>query len=220
MSDLVGRLSSATEKRPARLHPNFHRMARKYGISLNRIRLAYLFGQLTAETGRMEFMLEGGEPSYFDKYEPDHPEGQKLGNTLPGDGIRFKGRGLIQVTGRANYKDYGNYRCVAFNTDATSSLLITDPYNTCDASGWYWTSKQRMQYMTDPVSHKKKLEPFGKLSINYWADLGSSPEAILQVTKCINPGGNALEERTQGFHSAFYELNDEIIPDQDFRPIR
>lgn len=117
-------------------------------------------------------MLEGGEPSYFDKYEPGRLEGDNLGNTERGDGIRFKGRGLIQVTGRYNYKSYGKYRGTVFDTDATSSLLVTDSYNTCDASGWYWASKQRQRFVKNPITRKDDMVPFGKLSISYWADQG------------------------------------------------
>ncbi|MCA7887323.1 M23 family metallopeptidase [Burkholderia contaminans] len=218
-SIIIKRLSYATERRPANLHASFYIVARKYGISSSRLRLAHLFGQLTPETGRLEFMLEGGEPSYFDKYEPGRLEGDNLGNTERGDGIRFKGRGLIQVTGRYNYKSYGKYRGTVFDTDATSSLLVTDSYNTCDASGWYWASKQRQRFVKNPITRKDDMVPFGKLSINYWADQGASDAATLQVTKCINPAGVAADWRKQGFNNAWYELNDEVVPNADYKPV-
>ncbi|WP_175671255.1 M23 family metallopeptidase [Burkholderia ambifaria] len=218
-SVVIKRLSYATERRPANLYVSFYIVARKYGISSSRLRLAHLFGQLTAETGRLEFMLEGGEPSYFDKYEPGHPEGDNLGNTERGDGIRFKGRGLIQVTGRYNYQFYGKYRGKVFNTDATSSLLVTDSYNTCDASGWYWVSKQRQRLVKNPITRKDDVVPLGKLSINYWADRGASEAETLQVTKCINPAGVAADWRKQGFNNAWYELNDEVVPNADHKPV-
>jgi hypothetical protein len=45
--------------------------------------------------------------SPFNLYEPGTPKGIKLGNTVPGDGPRFKGRGYIQLTGRDNYTRIG-----------------------------------------------------------------------------------------------------------------
>jgi putative chitinase len=43
----------------------------------------------------------------FDLYEPGTPAGKKLGNTKPGDGAKFKGRGFVQLTGRDNYTRIG-----------------------------------------------------------------------------------------------------------------
>jgi putative chitinase len=72
-----------------------------------------------------------------------------LGNTQAGDGVKYKGRGLIQITGRANYKALST----AFNEDfinnptllgAKNSTICTPEqlkYATLSA-GWFWTSRK------------------------------------------------------------------------------
>ena len=52
-------------------------------------------------------ITEFGADSYFAKYETGTTIGTRLGNTKKGDGLRFKGRGYVQITGRANYLRLG-----------------------------------------------------------------------------------------------------------------
>ena len=71
-----------------------------YGIMDSNLRLAHFMAQLTHESGGFRYMEEIASGAAY--------EGRAdLGNTAPGDGKRFKGRGPIQLTGRANYRAYG-----------------------------------------------------------------------------------------------------------------
>ena len=96
-------------------------------------------------------------------------EGRKdLGNTQPGDGYRFRGRGLIQLTGRSNYAKYAQF----LNRDLTSGTnpdLVGQPDLAVDAAGWFWNSRK----------------------LNDYADR----DDVLSITKRINGGTNGLDDR-------------------------
>ncbi len=70
-------------------------------------------------------ITEFGGKSYFDKYETGTRIGKRLGNTEPGDGWKFRGRGYVQITGRANYERLSK----ALKLPASENL-IDHPENT------------------------------------------------------------------------------------------
>jgi putative chitinase len=92
-------------------------------------RAAMFLGQLAHESGDLRWWQELASG---DAYE----NRSSLGNTVHGDGPRFKGRGPIQLTGRANYARAG---------DAIGVDLIAEPDLVCvpeigfRVAGWYWT---------------------------------------------------------------------------------
>ena len=76
----------------------------KYGI-VTRLRMAAFIAQIGHESGQLLFVRELGSNQYLSKYDTG-TLAKRLGNTpeADGDGQKYRGRGLIQVTGRANYE--------------------------------------------------------------------------------------------------------------------
>ena len=73
------------------------------------LRVAAFLAQLAHESCELQFMEELWGPTPAQKrYDPPGDLARKLGNTQPADGKRYKGRGPIQITGRANYKTFGD----------------------------------------------------------------------------------------------------------------
>jgi putative chitinase len=85
--------------------------------------LAYMLATTFHETAKtMQPITEYGKPAYFKKYEQGKLK-KSLGNTQPGDGERFKGRGFVMITGRANYTRFG---------DLLEIDLVGNPEKACE----------------------------------------------------------------------------------------
>ncbi|MEO5812331.1 MAG: C1 family peptidase [Rhodanobacter sp.] len=79
-----------------------------HGITTS-LRAAAFLAQLAHESMELQYMEEIWGPTAAQRrYEPPSDLARRLGNTQRGDGQRFKGRGPIQITGRANYKTFGD----------------------------------------------------------------------------------------------------------------
>jgi putative chitinase len=97
------------------------------------MRVAHFLAQVGHVSGNLRYCEELANGSDYEGWAD-------LGNTQPGDGPRFKGRGLIQLTGRSNYVAFGLARNRDFVTPANYLLLATDPNLAVDASCWYWAT--------------------------------------------------------------------------------
>ena len=97
-------------------------------------RVAAFIAQIGHESGQLVYVREiwGPTPAQA-KYE-----GRKdLGNTVPGDGLKYRGRGLIQITGRANYAACGE----ALGLDLINQPeLLEQPKNACLSAAWFWAT--------------------------------------------------------------------------------
>ena len=97
-------------------------------------RVAAFIAQIGHESGQLKYMREIWGPTAAQaRYEGR----ADLGNTHPGDGFKFRGRGLIQITGRANYKTCGE----ALGLDLIKQPeLLEKPQHACMSAAWFWAS--------------------------------------------------------------------------------
>ncbi|MED5615109.1 glycoside hydrolase family 19 protein [Janthinobacterium sp. P210005] len=129
-------------------------------------RQASFLSQVGHESGQLRYVRELASGEAY--------EGRAdLGNTQRGDGVRFRGRGLLQVTGRANYAACGK----ALDLDLLAQPeLLEQVVNACRSAGWFWQTR----------------------GLNALADAGDQE----RVTRRINGGVNGLAERLALYREA------------------
>lgn len=107
-------------------------------------RLAHYLGQLAHESGAFRYDREIWGPTAAQRRYDGRTD---LGNTaaLDGDGYRYRGRGPIQITGKANYRQYRDWcrgsGLPAPDFVAAPDLVLTDPWEGLGPV-WYWTTRE------------------------------------------------------------------------------
>ncbi len=132
-------------------------------------RIAAFLAQIGHESGQLLYVRELGSDQYLSKYDTG-ALAARLGNTpeADGDGQKYRGRGLIQITGRRNYLAcsqglFGDDRLLQ------QPQLLEQPQWACESAAWFWQSN----------------------GLNELADRGQ----FTAITRRINGGLNGLDER-------------------------
>ena len=98
-------------------------------------RVAAFTAQIGHESGQLKYVKEIWGPTVAQSRYEGRAD---LGNTEPGDGSKYRGRGLIQITGRANYKACGD----ALGLDLINQPeLLEKPQHACMSAAWFWATK-------------------------------------------------------------------------------
>lgn len=151
----------------------------KYQIN-TRLRMAAFIAQVGHESGQFRYVKELGGDQYLSKYDTG-TLAKRLGNTpeADGDGQKYRGRGLIQITGRDNYLAcskalFGDDRLL--RTPETLELAEW----AAKSAAWFWNSR----------------------NLNALADAGE----FIGITRRINGGTNGLAERQEFYQRALKVL--------------
>ena len=156
----------------------------EFGI-LTKERAAHFLAQVAHESAEMRYTKELASGAAYDT-------GRKaiaLGNTpqKDGDGQKYKGRGFIQLTGKANYERYKKF--CGYDVVAKPELLEL-PKGATRSAAWFFTQGcgQNLCYVAD-------------------LDNGKNTEMVLQkITRVINGGLNGLESRRKYLQRALKAL--------------
>lgn len=119
-------------------------------------------------------------------------EGRKdLGNTQSGDGVKFKGRGLIQITGRSNYASCSE-GMFKDNRLLINPALLEQPQFAVESACWYWTIAKPLNAVCDHPEDWTTV----------WAHNGKTYTKIMWETLLVNGGQNGIVERTANYARA------------------
>jgi predicted chitinase len=146
-------------------HPPMEAAMREFSIT-SEMRSAMWLAQVGHESVSLRYMEEIASGAAY--------EGRRdLGNTQPGDGVRYKGRGPIQLTGRTNYRNAGAALHLPLEANPQ---MAADPRVAFRVSAWWWAAH----------------------GLNGFADAGD----VLGATRRINGGTNGLDDRRSRYNLA------------------
>ena len=130
-------------------------------------RVRHFLSQTGHESGGLQFMKELANGQAYNGR-------RDLGNTRPGDGPKYKGAGVIQLTGRSNYQAFANYIGDPKVMEGVNYVSTTYPFS---SAGFFWKNK----------------------NMNALCDRGAT---VREVTKRVNGGYNGLADREKYYAKA------------------
>jgi putative chitinase len=165
-------MPGASQSKIQQYAPYLNQAMQSAGINTPARQAAFL-AQLGHESGSFQYMQELASGKAY--------EGRKdLGNTQPGDGVKYKGRGPIQITGRANYAAAGK----ALGIDLINHPeLAATPQVGFQTAAWYWNTH----------------------NLNQYADQNTQA-SFNKITKAINGGYNGEADRNSRWATAKQQL--------------
>lgn len=159
--------------------PALNEAMERFNIN-TRLRIAAFIAQVGHESGQFIYTKELGSDAYLSKYDTG-TLAARLGNTpeADGDGQKYRGRGLIQITGHDNYLAcskglFGDARLL------DTPVILEEPKYAALSAAWFWDSRK----------------------LNDLADMS----AFETITRRINGGLNGLAERVTFYNSALKVL--------------
>jgi putative chitinase len=184
-AELLQAAVGCTRERAAVFAEHLDASCRHYGIDTP-ARLAAYLAQIGHESGSFRWVREIADGSAY--------EGRRdLGNTQPGDGPRYRGRGLIQITGRGNYREMAQRLASAGAPDFEQQPeALEDPQWAAWSAACWWDSR----------------------NLNALADAGEFD----RITRVINGGTNGAAERRQRWERAKAALATHVPPTPEKPP--
>ena len=169
-----------TEQQLLQILPNAGRQAGVFASALTmameryqintKLRMAAFIAQVGHESGQLRYVREIWGPT---AQQVGYEGRADLGNTVKGDGSKYRGRGLIQITGRAKYAACGE----ALGLDLINQPeLLEQPQHAAMSAAWFWSTK----------------------GLNTLADKGE----FVKITRRVNGGVNGLEDRQRLYAQA------------------
>lgn len=149
-------------------------------------RIQMFLAQVGHESGSFRYVREIASGNAY--------EGRTdLGNLFPGDGKLFKGRGLIQITGRANYQAC-SLALFGSNKLLQNPDVLATPQYAVESACWFWKTKGLNDLCDKPEDWVKTIPREGEPPRVF--------TKIQWITKKINGGLNGIKERQEIYKRA------------------